>query len=139
MASIVFSHGNGFPASTYRVLNKDLESRGFQVSAIEKLGHNPQFPVTSNWPRLRDQLIDFIDAEAPQGAYLVGHSLGGLLSLLAACKRPDLAQGLVMLDSPVFTGWRALPRPDSATGAAALVHVVPLLVRTFPDVPGATN
>jgi len=37
----------------------------------------------------------------------VGHSLGGLLSLLAASKRPDLAKGLVMLDSPVVTGWRA--------------------------------
>jgi pimeloyl-ACP methyl ester carboxylesterase len=37
----------------------------------------------------------------------VGHSLGGLLSLLAAARRPDLALGLVMLDSPVITGWRA--------------------------------
>src|SRR3990167_7829264 len=53
------------------------------------------------------QPIDFIDDKAPKGAFLVGHSLGGLLSLLAASKRPDLAQGLVMLDSPVITGWRS--------------------------------
>ena len=37
----------------------------------------------------------------------MGHSLGGLLSLLAASKRPDLARGLVTLDSPVITGWRS--------------------------------
>ena len=37
----------------------------------------------------------------------MGHSLGGLLSLLAASKRPDLVKGLVMLDSPVITGWRS--------------------------------
>ena len=38
---------------------------------------------------------------------LVGHSLGGLLSLLAASRRPDLARGVVLLDAPVIAGWRA--------------------------------
>ena len=105
--SLVFSHGNGFPAGTYQQLFKHWRAAGWRVLAIDKFGHDPHYPVTSNWPRLRDQLIDFLDAKAPQGAYLVGHSLGGLLSLLAASKRPDLALGLVMLDSPVITGWRA--------------------------------
>jgi pimeloyl-ACP methyl ester carboxylesterase len=52
----------------------------------------------------------------------VGHSLGGLLSLLAACRRPDLAASLVMLDSPVVTGWRAgFLRVSKSTG---LIHHV---------------
>jgi pimeloyl-ACP methyl ester carboxylesterase len=38
---------------------------------------------------------------------LVGHSLGGAVSMLAAHKRPDLARCVVMLDSPVVAGWRA--------------------------------
>ena len=105
--TLVFSHANGFPAGTYRQLFAIWRAAGWRVLAVEQFGHDPAYPVTSNWPRLRDQLIDFIDAQAPQGAYLVGHSLGGLLSLLAASRRPDLAQGLVMLDSPVFTGWRS--------------------------------
>ena len=33
--------------------------------------------------------------------------LGGLLSLLTACRRPELVEGLLMLDSPVVSGWRA--------------------------------
>lgn len=105
--TIVFSHANGFPAGTYRQLFKAWREAGYRVEAIDKFGHDPRYPVTSNWPRLRDQLIDFIDAEVGAQAFLVGHSLGGLLSLLVACRRPDLARGLVMLDSPVVTGWRA--------------------------------
>jgi pimeloyl-ACP methyl ester carboxylesterase len=105
--TLVFSHANGFPAGTYEQLFKAWRAAGWQVKALEKFGHDPGYPVTSNWPRLRDQLIDFIEHEVGGPAFLVGHSLGGLLSLLAACRRPDLAQGLVLLDSPVFTGWRA--------------------------------
>jgi pimeloyl-ACP methyl ester carboxylesterase len=37
----------------------------------------------------------------------VGHSLGGYLSLLAASKRPQVAAAVVLIDSPVLTGWRA--------------------------------
>jgi len=105
--TLVFSHANGFPAGTYEQLFARWRAAGWQVEAVPLFAHDPRYPVTSNWTRLRDQLIDFIDARAPGGAYLVGHSLGGLLSLLAAAKRPDLARGLVLLDSPVITGWRA--------------------------------
>jgi pimeloyl-ACP methyl ester carboxylesterase len=104
---IVFSHGNGFPAGTYRVLFERWRAAGHAVHAVEKYGHDPRYPVSSNWPHLRDQLVHFIEREVGEPVFLVGHSLGGLLSLLATCRRPDLARGLVMLDSPVITGWRA--------------------------------
>jgi pimeloyl-ACP methyl ester carboxylesterase len=78
---------------------------GWRVVAPPKFGHDPRYPVTSNWPHLRDQLLHFIDAEAAGPAYLVGHSLGGYLSLLAAVRRPDVARGVVLLDSPVLPNW----------------------------------
>lgn len=106
-ATLVFSHANGFAASTYRKLFALWRSAGWRVLALEKFGHDPRYPVSSNWPHLRDQLIDFIDAEAAAPVYLAGHSFGGLLSLLVACRRPDLVRGVVLLDSPVVTGWRA--------------------------------
>jgi pimeloyl-ACP methyl ester carboxylesterase len=105
--TIVFSHANGFPAGTYRVLFEHWRAAGFAVHALDKFGHDPGYPVTSNWPKLRDQLIHFIEREVAGPAFLVGHSLGGMLSLLAACRRPELARGLVLLDSPVIAGWRA--------------------------------
>lgn len=107
--TLVFSHANGFPAGTYRQLFDRWRAAGWRVIAVERFGHDPAFPVTSNWPRLRDQLISLVDSQAGGGGpfFLVGHSLGGYLSLLAACRRPDLAQGVVLLDSPVVAGWRA--------------------------------
>lgn len=111
---VIFSHGNSFPGSTYGVLFKSLELRGFQVRAIEKFGHDVRYPVTSNWPHLVQQLADFsteaVEATG-QAAFLVGHSLGGFLSLMCAASHPVLGgmpvRGVVMLDSPLVGGWRA--------------------------------
>ncbi|MES2414863.1 MAG: alpha/beta hydrolase [Pseudomonadota bacterium] len=111
---IIFSHANSFPASTYRVLFRDLESRGFDVKAIDKFGHDPAYPVTSNWPHLIKQLALFGAqqvGDAGRPVFLVGHSLGGFLSLMCAAHHPELAgqrvQGVLLLDSPVIGGWRA--------------------------------
>ncbi|UXH80386.1 alpha/beta fold hydrolase [Roseateles amylovorans] len=122
--TLVFSHANGFPSGCYRVLFETWEAAGWQVHALPRIGHDPRYPVTSNWPHLRDELLGFIQDEVrPQGpVMLVGHSLGGLLSLLAACRKPALAQGLVMLDSPVVDGWRS--HSLQVVKAAGLIHRV---------------
>jgi pimeloyl-ACP methyl ester carboxylesterase len=105
---IVFAHANGLPAGTYRVLLDIWRKAGFEVRAPDKLGHDARYPVTNNWTHLRDELIAFIDAaELGQPAHLVGHSLGGWLSLLAACRRPGLARSVALLDAPILAGWRA--------------------------------
>lgn len=110
MALIVFSHGNSFPAGTYRVLLDAVRSQGHTVVALEKFAHDPRYPVTSNWPYLVKQLADFTQ-QAVQShgrpAYLLGHSLGGFVSLMMACRHPTLARGVVLLDSPILGGWKA--------------------------------
>ena len=110
LPSVVFSHGNSFPASTYRVLLDSLRNRGFEVEAIEKFGHDPKYPVTDNWPHLVQQLADFAQQRADRAGgpvFLVGHSLGGFLSLMCAALHPALARGVVLIDSPILGGWRA--------------------------------
>jgi pimeloyl-ACP methyl ester carboxylesterase len=106
---IIFSHGNSFPASTYKVMLDNLRQRGFQVGAVEMFGHDPQYPATNNWPHLVQQLADFAKAQQWDGepAFLVGHSLGGILSLMCAARHPELARGVLLIDSPVIGGWRA--------------------------------
>ena len=106
--TLVFSHANGFPAGTYRVLFEAWQAAGWRVLAPPRFGHDPGYPVTPHWPHLREELAHFIERQAAgERVHLVGHSLGGFLSLMVACRRPDLANRVVMLDSPVIAGWRA--------------------------------
>jgi pimeloyl-ACP methyl ester carboxylesterase len=100
-----FSHGNSFPAGTYRQLLEPL-GREYDVRSIAMHGHDPAYPVDDGWRTLVQELIARLDSYG-EPAILVGHSLGGALSLLAAWERPDLARCVVMLDSPVVAGWRA--------------------------------
>jgi pimeloyl-ACP methyl ester carboxylesterase len=119
---IVFSHANSFPASTYKVLFRSLRGRGFTLKAIEKFGHDPAYPVTSNWPHLVQQLCAFTQQEAEraqQPVWLVGHSLGGYLSLLAALRLQQRVKGVVLLDSPLLGGWKS-----SLVGIAKRTHMV---------------
>ncbi|MCJ0762461.1 alpha/beta fold hydrolase [Variovorax terrae] len=110
MPLIVFSHANSFPAGTYGVLFKSLRARGFTVKAVDSFGHDPKYPVTNNWPHLVQQLADFAQREvdkAGEPAFLVGHSLGGFLSLMCAARHPELARAVLLIDSPILGGWRA--------------------------------
>ena len=117
--TIVFSHANSFPASTYQALFESWEAQGYTVHAIEQYGHDPRYPVTQNWPHLVAQLQNFIASEVGHPAYLVGHSLGGYLSLMLASQHPEGCQGVVVLDSPILQGWRS-----AAIGLAKRIHVI---------------
>jgi pimeloyl-ACP methyl ester carboxylesterase len=119
---IVFAHGNSFPGGTYRQLFAAWEAAGHDVAAVDRFGHDPRYAVTSNWPQLREQLAQFVAEHGPGPAWLVGHSLGGLLSLMVACRHPGLARGVVMLDSPVISGWRA--HSVQVIKATRLIHKV---------------
>ena len=100
-----FSHGNSFPAGTYRQFFDHLRV-DYDVRAVDMHGHDPAYPVTDGWPGLVAELIAQLEAYG-EPAILVGHSLGGMLSLMAARRRPELVRCVVMLDSPVVAGWRA--------------------------------
>ena len=86
-----------------------IRARGFRVEAVEKFGHDPRYPVTNNWPHLVQQLSDFLTPLVAKNGplFLVGHSLGGILSMMAAAKHPELVRGVVLLDSPMLGGWKA--------------------------------
>lgn len=98
---IHFSHGNGFPAVSYRKLLEDL-GQNFEVGSIDAIGHNPCYPVSDNWPNLVGELADYMRGRYDRPVIGVGHSFGGFLSFLAAAQHPELFSAIVLLDAPLI-------------------------------------
>jgi len=97
-----FAHGNGYPPSSYRQFLTALAA-DFQVRACF---HRPLWPDSdpkfmTRWSDLAGDLIDLFDQEGWRDVIGVGHSLGSVLTLHAAVRRPDLFRALVFVD-PVF-------------------------------------
>jgi pimeloyl-ACP methyl ester carboxylesterase len=99
---IHFAHANGFPARTYRKMFFALES-DFQIGYLERHGHNPKFPVTDGWQFLRDELLTEIESRYSEPIIGIGHSLGGILHFLAACRKPELYRQIILLDAPIIS------------------------------------
>lgn len=101
------AHANGFPGSVYQPLASRLNA---DCIALPKIGHNPAYAVENEWDLLAQELIAFIDKSAPgEKFFLVGHSLGAIVSFRVAHSRPDLVSGLVMLDPPLIFGFSSWP------------------------------
>ncbi|MTV41166.1 alpha/beta fold hydrolase [Duganella radicis] len=101
-----FAHANSYPAGVYRQFFAAL-SEDFDIQSLDMHAHNPSYPVTDCWPHLVDEYINELTTRYTEPVILVGHSLGGMLSLMVGHKRPDLVRCVVMLDAPVVGGWRA--------------------------------
>jgi pimeloyl-ACP methyl ester carboxylesterase len=98
---IYFTHGNGFPALCYTQLLAQLGKK-YDYCYIDRMGHNPRFPVTENWYLLVKEVVESIQLKCNQPVIALGHSLGGLINLLAAIEKPSLFKAVLMIDSPLF-------------------------------------
>ena len=107
---IVFLHATGFNARTYRTMLDPLIDR-VNVLAIDARGHGrttlptPHFGYVS-WTRHRDDLIALMEKYFTKPVTLAGHSMGGTVALLAAGKRPDLVNGLALIDPVMLSRTR---------------------------------
>jgi pimeloyl-ACP methyl ester carboxylesterase len=102
-----FAHANSFPAGTYRVFFAHLREH-YDAQSLDMHAHNPRYPVGNGWQALAQELIDELATRYTSPVILVGHSMGGMLSLMAAKDRPELVRCVLLLDAPVVAGWRAV-------------------------------
>jgi len=101
---IHFAHANGFPGGSYNQLLSHFADE-YDIIAVDRLGHDEKFPVNNNWSNLADELIANIESKADSPVIGIGHSLGSIVTFIAAHKMPDLFKCIIMLDPPFFWGY----------------------------------
>lgn len=134
-----FAHANGFPPNAYRPLVETLRPR-YRVMAMCARPLWPARPPNGlqDWSPLADDLLQFLDERGIKNVVGVGHSLGGVVTLIAALRRPDLFRALVMIDpvllSPAATlAWEAAYRLGLARWLHPLIPATLRRQRVFPS------
>ena len=105
---MLFSHANGYPPDSYRVLLTSLsDNLGVPVSthAHRPLVSDEPPPRFLTWQTYASDLIERIEGDAQGPVWLIGHSMGAASAVPAAARRPALFAGIVALD-PVLVPTR---------------------------------
>jgi pimeloyl-ACP methyl ester carboxylesterase len=109
------SHGSGDPIvllpsggheqHDYDELRQLLPGR-FRSIGVDWPGHgrSPSGTAPSTEPRLAQIVEELLDSLTPDGAVLVGNSVGGNVAARLAIRRPDLVKGLMIIDGGGFEG-----------------------------------
>lgn len=99
--ALLFLHGVGSSLATWDVVMDRLADR-YRVAAFDLLGHGrsptPEDPELFTRDAALGDVDDLLD-ELGRPTILVGHSLGGYLALAHAATRPDVAAGLIVLNT----------------------------------------
>ena len=94
---------NGFPPQTYRPLLRGLSGYRF-VCLPPRALWSDQAPPSEyrDWNADADDLLAGLAAHDLNDVVAVGHSLGGVVSMLALLKAPEHFKALIMLDPPIL-------------------------------------
>lgn len=107
--SLLFLHANSYSAGMYNDFLEPLEAE-YQITSPDLPGHGQsswQGRIDS-WEKLADYYIQQLDLSAERAPRIgMGHSIGGILILFIALKRPDIFSKIILLD-PVLLPKRIL-------------------------------
>ncbi len=96
---------NGFPLTTYLPIIERL-SEQHRVVAVppralwDEVGPPPAEP--GSWEAIGEDIARGLESHGVHGAILIGHSFGGVASLVAAVRHRSLVRGLCLLDPTIL-------------------------------------
>ena len=96
--AVVLVHGLGGTVENWRALAPEL-ARSHRVLVPDLPGHGLSEPLPGNVRHLDPYALAvaaMLDAEGIDRAAWVGHSLGGVVALCAAVRRPEMVRGIVL-------------------------------------------
>jgi len=104
---MLFLHANGFPSGSYAQFLQALGQFG-QVHAPEIIQTPLSMAPASRWRHMADFACSQVRSlgSKAQPLALVGHSMGGYLSLMAASRHSELVDAVVLIDAPIAMAWR---------------------------------
>jgi pimeloyl-ACP methyl ester carboxylesterase len=106
---VVLIHGSGRNAETAWAPVRPLAKR-FTLVAPDRSGYPPNPPLERiDFEKQAEELAPLLE----DGAHLVGHSYGGVISLLIAARHPDRVRSLVVSEPPAFALARGNPAVDA--------------------------
>jgi len=121
---IVLVHGLGGSHLNWCLLAPRL-ARHARVVAVDLAGFGLTHPAgrAVTVPANAGLLGRFVGAVAGGPVVLVGNSMGGMVSILLASARPEVADGVVLVDPAL--PWVRGVRPDRLVAAAFLLYALP--------------
>ena len=136
-----FLHGNGFCATTLAAIAEQMPAAA-QLWLTDVPGHGgseqPKHRMP-DWQAMARAVADALRQNNPTGKPVVGvgHSMGGVLTLLAAARDPKLFSRIILLDPVLFSPEIVLAQQVSRTTGiwkrSALVRSVTNRRQTWPD------
>ena len=107
---IQFSSANGIPVESYESFFEHLPPQ-YSISCLDSRGTWPERRAPKpgfSWCDHASDLIKTIEQTQTQPVIGIGHSMGGIVNLEAARRRPDLFSKLIIIDpASTPTAWMA--------------------------------
>jgi pimeloyl-ACP methyl ester carboxylesterase len=112
MVRVVLVHGSvGNGPATWGAV-QPLAGR-FELVVPNRGGYPPNPPLERiDFERQAEELLPLLE----DGAHLVGHSYGGVITLLMAARRPDAVRSLTVSEPPAFGVARGRPEVERLVG-----------------------